>query len=73
MAFQVEKNVPIPPKSHRKTSGVRSALRSLSVNESIFVDGKDAKKFRAQAHQVLGKGKYTTRSDDAGVRIWRLA
>lgn len=78
MKYEVEKNIPIPPKCNRAPkppTSITGQLRALKKGESIFIKGGKqgpAGGSAALASKSTGQ-KYTTRAMDGGVRIWRVS
>lgn len=75
MAFTIEKGLQIPATPHR--SGLAAALRAMEVGDSVMVPGKKPSALGAQIANIRNQPdmqdrKYTTRTVDGGVRIWRI-
>lgn len=69
--YQVEKKIPIPVK--RGGNEPKYPLRTMNVGESVFI-GDSPYKAVAQAVQYCQrktKRRFTVRSVDGGVRVWR--
>jgi|SanBayMetagenome_1026888.scaffolds.fasta_scaffold54499_2 hypothetical protein len=73
--IKIDKNIPLP-KLERKVPSPRQSkypFADMEVNDSFEVAGKTAKQFAGtvySASKKLGK-KFTMRSTEAGVRVWR--
>jgi hypothetical protein len=65
---KIEKGIPIPKTSGRV--GIASAFRAMKVNDSIHLNGTQARNAFTYARQA--GIKITTRTDGNGVRIWRI-
>lgn len=70
--LKIEKGIPIPGTSGAPRRGLREALRHLEVGDSVLVRSAPSTA-GATAHQILGPGKYATRKEGGGVRVWRIA
>ena len=67
--FKVESDVP-PPVT------LKMALKSLAVGQSIFVLGTPRgtlSSYAAREVRLCPEKNFTSRAQDGGVRIWRLA
>jgi hypothetical protein len=65
--LKIEKGVPLP---QARSRGLSKALRGMKIGDSLLTfSGADSA--RNVAAQVLGAGKYATRQDKGGIRIWR--
>ena len=90
--FQVERGVPVPPKSpFNSRRGRQEAYpwSTMKVGDSFFVRPADCPRRDGKTRTVsglqnllgvvattatkAGKGKFTTRQMDGGVRVWRIA
>lgn len=71
MAYAIEKNVPLPTKGQKL--GITSALRSMSVGDSVlFPDRKTASEL-GTFFANLKPMKFTTRkTPEGGLRVWRI-
>lgn len=72
--YDIENNVPIP---RLKQPAAKYPFRDLQVGQSFFVPDVAAreKSMRAQVYTAakhLGV-KFTTRVENGGVRVWRIA
>lgn len=75
--FKIEKNIPLPKDSG---GGVKKyPFTTMSPHESVFIaganiNGNEYSACRRIAHYRRGKGeqcKFTARTVDGGIRIWR--
>lgn len=75
MAFVIEKNVPLPQKAGGRTSGSsKYPFVQMAPGDSFFVAGKTLRTFGSTvgAHRKKYGGKFTCRTVEGGVRVWRL-
>lgn len=70
--MEIEKNIPTPP-------GVQGTKKypfdKMEVGDSIFIKGQTSVGKAANAARVYANGrqmKFSSRSVDGGVRIWRI-
>lgn len=77
MAYQIEKDVPIPPP--RVTGKLKGALEALEVGESVFFHDKTYRGFGGHFQKLRPK-KFTIRKMEGtdpegntviGMRVWR--
>lgn len=68
--YVIEKDVPIPPQQWAK-NGLTYALRHMEVGDSVMAPGKKVSSIAASAGRLKPK-KFTARTVDGGVRIWRI-
>ena len=71
--MKIERN--IPPPEYTQDNRVKYPFRELKVGDSFFVDGKEkGHRARAAARQMTVRTNITllTRSENGGVRIWRI-
>lgn len=62
---KIEKNVPIP-----QPTGIGAVMRRMNVGDSaLFRENIGC--VRSVAFQIFGPGKYVTRKDGDGLRVWR--
>ena len=66
--YKVEKGVPCPGRH-----GIKYPFREMAVGDSFFVPNGERNSIGVSAVKILGKGNFTIRSVDGGVRAWRLA
>jgi len=73
VSYEIERNIPIPTK--RPRSELTLALMKLEVGESILAQHKDHSKLvgamGTAAYQREGT-KFSYRTSDEGIRIWRI-
>lgn len=74
--FEIEDNIPIPRKGPGKKAGsLTSTLCDLAIGQSVLVPGKNSSSigsFIFCAKNKMG-GKFTSRSTENGVRVWRVS
>lgn len=70
--FEVEKGIPLP--QPRRKTGFVEALRQLQIGESILATRKSITAVSsAVRYATIGTTrKYTSRTVDGGVRVWRI-
>lgn len=76
--FEIEKNVPIPPKSRNERDS-KYPLRQMAAGDSFLIaipDGAPKEQYAraqqsVQSYASRWKVKVTTRKVDGGVRVWR--
>lgn len=75
-ALHIESGVSIPPKNtgraKRPHGPIRIAFEAMQIGDSVFIP-RHAQNVTPTARNVFGKGKYTSRKQGTGVRVWRLA
>jgi hypothetical protein len=75
MEFQIEKGVPLPPLAVVSGRPTKYPWTEMAVGDSFFVPGQSSVKFSGNitsAKKMTGF-KFTTRTVDGGVRVWRTA
>ncbi len=75
MKFKIEKEVPIPSHEFRPRSELSRTLAVMEPGDSLYVPKKTAtpSNVHAKAAKIFGKGKYTVRAVEDGLRVWRTA
>jgi hypothetical protein len=74
--YKIDKGVPIPP---RKSANAKYPFREMEVGDSFHVAGNSQlllKRMRSACSWAQSKypeTKYTVRTTDTGVRVWRKA
>lgn len=68
MAIEIEKGISAPSQRGKYP------FTAMEVGDSFFVPGVTTSKLvnAAQAHRSNGR-KYTTRTENGGARVWRIA
>lgn len=66
-AVKIERGIPLPPRA----AGISDALRAMKIGDSIFLAGKTSAVKGGYTARI--SGKFTARTMDGGVRIWRTA
>lgn len=71
--FEIEKNVEIP--NTQMGRPLVYPLPSMEVGDSFFVEGKDVKSISpiVVSHSKKYGKKFTCRTVDGGVRVWRIS
>jgi hypothetical protein len=71
MTYVIEKNIPIPPA--RGGNGA-FPFADMEIGDSVLVPEEDAKRARASAAAATkrGPGKYSVRTVENGVRVFRV-
>ena len=75
MSFVIEKGVPPPALNKNGANGLKSAILSMEVGDSLFYPS-EAKQPHLNLFQVtkhLKERNYTCRMVEGGARLWRLA
>ncbi len=72
MSYVIEKDVP-PPVHAQAGWGMRAAFRAMSVGDSVLIPGKHINSVSQATRQAVPDAKFTCRTVDGGVRVWRLA
>lgn len=70
--FAIEKGVPVPPRDNGRTA--KYPWADMRVGDSFFVPGVKTNAMAGSKAQAAKKhnAKYSMRSVDGGVRIWRI-
>ena len=69
MTFKIEKGKPLPPRN------ARYPFSEMEIGDSIYVPNQTTRGAVGQAARNYGHRngvKFATRTDDKGVRIWRI-
>lgn len=66
-----DKNVPIPPRG--RANSVRGILQSMEVLDSYLFEGKKINSIVAIIATIKWDNKYTARTVEWGVRVWRIS
>lgn len=70
--IKIDKDIPVPPL--RRGNESKYPLGSLEVGESFFVNASQGKLASASVqHGKRHNKKFTTRSENGGTRVWRIA
>lgn len=76
MEFIVQSNVELPPRRSASTgelAGFAAVLRKMEPGQSVHVPVKASKVSSSVASVRKSTGyKFTSRSEDGGVRVWRV-
>ncbi len=74
----IDKDVPIPRCSRRRTlrpdsrAGQLRTLYASEVGDSMLFEIKSSNSLRAAASRIGPLGWYTTRREEAGIRVWKI-
>jgi len=73
MAIVIEKGVPLPATGTGRPSIY--PWRKMDIGDSFFIPGTTTKKFAGQAGRAAIRTgrRFSTRTVDGGVRVWRIA
>ena len=74
--MNIDKGVPAPEKTPHSKNNPKYPFAQMEPGDSIFVEGQNAKgaaAIRAYSRQRIYGEKYTIKSYDDGVRIWRIS
>ena len=66
----IEKNIPVPTRAKHGT-GITATARKMEVGDSFLVEGP-ARKGIYTYLRYLAPMRFTTRTVDGGIRIWRV-
>jgi len=73
--FKIEKNVPFVARKKWNGEGLFAVLRDMSVGDSVFCEGftqSRASGSAAYAQKKIADSKFSCRTVEGGVRIWRV-
>ena len=65
----IERGIPLPPRPRQVS---KYPFGRMEVNESVYVPASDAAHARDAAYHIKGR-RFATRSENGGMRIWRIA
>ena len=72
MAYEIEKDIPIP--LTRRPYNDRYPFASMDIGDSVFVPGDDGRVVRAALNYgARNSKKFCSRKADGGIRVWRIA
>lgn len=73
--FKIDKNIPVPSINSPRHNGLTAAFVGMEIGDSIFIDGGKRETVGARLNYAKLKcsHKFTLRTVDGGVRIWRIA
>ena len=72
MDLSIDSNVPVPDRYYRRIKGYTAILRKLEVGQSVLLPTSPASACKL-ARGALGAGRYTSREEEEGTRIWRVS
>ena len=72
MSDKIDSDVPIPERFFRRGKGYSARLKRLEVGQSTVLDTSWPSACKL-ARDTLGRGRYTSREEVDGVRIWRVS
>lgn len=71
--MKIDKKVPIPDRFNRSENA--KVIAKMKIGDSVFFSNKDIKigrRFIGCAVQTFRKWRFTTRTTNEGIRIWRI-
>jgi hypothetical protein len=70
-AYEVETDVPVPPKKYNRKS--KYPFATMQPNQSVMIPNKTYAAIMGllRKHKIGGK-KYVVRKSDGGMRVWRI-
>ena len=71
--LKIESGIEIPPPIYNR--GLSETLKSMEVGQSVFIEGGTHSKTSSSTSFLRKRYgmRFTTRRQDNGVRIWRIA
>jgi hypothetical protein len=70
--LKVEKGVPIPEYRPRVYGALADACKKMDIGDSVYVPGvKCTNSIMSSVSRILGAGRFTSRTVEGGVRVWR--
>lgn len=69
--FEIEKNVPLPPKASGR--GRKYPFPDMAVGDSIFIPSIHRSRSGSLASLASKWGKFSSRKEGDGLRIWRVS
>ena len=67
--IKIEKNVPIPDRGER--CGYRPTMRNMDVGDSALFIGSYSS-IGSTAYVIFGAGNYRLKTENGGLRVWRI-
>lgn len=73
--YDIERNIEMPPRNGGQGARPKFPFREMDIGDSFFVEGRTARTFSPaiQAAQKRGRGKFSCRAVEGGIRVWRVA
>jgi len=74
--MDIEKEVPAPDVTGRKGPPRKYPFADMEIGDSVFVEGENSQgraALAARAHGNFKQKKFAARTQEGGVRIWRVA
>lgn len=69
--MKIDKKIPVP--EFRKRSEHFQTIAKMKIGDSVFFDNpKEANRFYGCCIQTFRKWRFTRRTQDDGIRIWRI-
>jgi hypothetical protein len=70
-SYEVETDVPVPPKKYNRKS--KYPFSTMQANQSVMIPNKTYAAIMGllRKHKLSGK-KYVVRKSDGGMRVWRI-
>jgi hypothetical protein len=76
-AFVIENRVPLPPRSvggrPEDPNSLSGVLRRMKVGQSLFISGTRRSPLGGTRGARMKPKKFTTRTVEGGIRVWRTA
>lgn len=76
MKIQIDKDIPVFAQQHPSRRERKYPLNEMAVGDSFFVAGQKTTGSAASNARTYGKNnrkRFTVRSIEGGIRIWRVA
>lgn len=73
--IKIEKGIPLPPRPRKGGRPVNSVFRQMEIGDSVFMDKPTARAAGGYYGRVARETgwKFTARTVEGGVRVWRIA
>lgn len=72
MDFQIERNIPIPPRMYGSKSTKYAFALQMEVGDSVLVQTRPIASAISNRLKISGY-KFATRKVEGGIRVWRTA
>lgn len=72
MDFQIERNIPIPPRTYGSNSVKYAFALQMEVGDSVLVETRRIASAVSNRLKLSGY-KFVTRKVEGGIRVWRTA
>lgn len=70
--LKIEKGIPLPPARGGRRSETAALMRAMKKGDSILMH-KAPTNVQQHALRYIGKGKFATRREGNGYRVWKTA